>query len=78
MDAVTSTLTWAQMLGSTQKKLSFIVIFIIIPMKTFISVLLLQVQIRKLYQPHLFPNASVLPIFEKFFGPIGTRLLSGH
>merc|ERR1712038_460663 len=31
------------------------------------------VQIRKLYQPHLFPNASVLPIFDKFFGPIGTR-----
>ena len=32
------------------------------------------VQIRKLYQPHLFPNASVLPIFDKFFGPIGKRL----
>ena len=31
------------------------------------------VQIRKLYQPHLFPNASVLPIFDKFFGPIGKR-----
>ena len=32
------------------------------------------VQIRKLYEPHLFPNASVLPIFDKFFGPIGERL----
>ena len=64
--------------GVHTKKLSSIVIFIIIPMKTFILMLLLQVQIRKLYQPHLFPNASVLPIFEKFFGPIGTRLLSGH
>jgi len=31
------------------------------------------VQIRKLYQPNLFPNASVLPIFDKFFGPIETR-----
>jgi len=31
------------------------------------------VQIRKLYQPQLFPNASVLPIFDKFFGPIGKR-----
>jgi len=31
------------------------------------------VQIRKLYEPHLFPNASVLPIFDKFFGPIGER-----
>ena len=26
------------------------------------------VQIRKLFEPHLFPNASVLPIFDKFFG----------
>ena len=32
------------------------------------------IQIRKLYEPHLFPNASVLPIFDKFFGPIGERL----
>ena len=24
-----------------------------------------DVQIRKLYEPHLFPNASVLPIFDK-------------
>ena len=31
------------------------------------------VQIRKLYQPHLFPNASVLPIFDKFFGQEGER-----
>jgi hypothetical protein len=26
------------------------------------------VQIRKLYDPHLFPNAEVLPIFDKYFG----------
>ena len=32
------------------------------------------IQIRKLYEPHLFPNAKVLPIFDKFFGPIGERL----
>jgi len=31
------------------------------------------IQIRKLYEPHLFPNASVLPIFDKFFGPQGER-----
>ena len=33
----------------------------------------LGVQIRKLYQPHLFPNATVLPVFEKYFGPIEDR-----
>ena len=32
------------------------------------------IQIRKLYEPHLFPDALVLPIFDKFFGPIGERL----
>ena len=32
------------------------------------------IQIRKLYEPHLFPNALVLPIFDKFFGSIGKRL----
>jgi len=26
------------------------------------------VQIRKLYEPHLFPNASVLKVFQKYFG----------
>jgi len=31
------------------------------------------IQIRKLYEPHLFPDALVLPIFDKFFGPIGER-----
>ena len=41
------------------------------------SMLPSQVQIRKLYQPQLFPNASVLPIFDKFFGPIGKRFLAG-
>ena len=40
------------------------------------SMLPSQVQIRKLYQPQLFPNASVLPIFDKFFGPIGKRFLA--
>ena len=34
------------------------------------------VQIRKLYEPHLFPNASVLPIFDKFFGRQGERCFS--
>ena len=34
------------------------------------------IQIRKLYEPHLFPNASVLSIFDKFFGPIGERFSS--
>merc|ERR1712037_354261 len=34
------------------------------------------VQIRKLYEPHLFPNASVLPIFDKFFGQEGERDLT--
>ena len=33
----------------------------------------LGVQIRKLYQPHLFPNATVLPVFDKYFGPIAER-----
>ena len=27
------------------------------------------IQIRKLYEPQLFPNASMLPIFDKYFGP---------
>ena len=30
-------------------------------------------QIRKLYQPHLFPEAQVLPVFDKFFGPPSER-----
>ena len=34
------------------------------------------VQIRKLYEPHLFPNASVLPIFDKFFGRAEERLVT--
>ena len=76
MGAVTSTLTWAQMLGSKPNINSWTVIFItfiIILVKNFMLMLLLKVQIRKLYQPNLFPNASVLPIFDKFFGPIETR-----
>ena len=31
------------------------------------------VQIRKLYQPQLFPNATVLPLFDKYFGRIEDR-----
>ena len=27
------------------------------------------IQIRKLYEPKLFPDASMLPIFDKYFGP---------
>merc|ERR1711959_94768 len=27
------------------------------------------VQVRKLFEPHLYPEASVLPIFDKVFGP---------
>ena len=27
------------------------------------------VQIRKLFEPHKYPNASVLPVFEQLFGP---------
>ena len=27
------------------------------------------VQIRKLYESEKFPNATVLPIFNEFFGP---------
>jgi len=34
------------------------------------------VQIRKLFEPHLFPNASVLAVFDKFFGHIGERDLT--
>ena len=30
-------------------------------------------QIRKLYQPHLFPQAKVLPVFDRFFGPPAVR-----
>ena len=28
------------------------------------------VQIRKLFEPHKFPSADVLPIFDKYFGPV--------
>lgn len=31
------------------------------------------VQIRKLYEPHLYPDATVLPVFDKYFGPVGKR-----
>lgn len=32
----------------------------------------LGVQIRKLYEPQLYPNAKVLALFDKYF-PIGIR-----
>ena len=31
------------------------------------------IQIRKLYQPHLFPNASIIKVFDKYFGLIDSR-----
>ena len=31
------------------------------------------VQIRKLYEPSLFPHAKVLPIFDKYFGKFDIR-----
>ena len=34
-------------------------------------------QVRKVYEPHLFINASFLPIFDKYFGDINSRQLSG-
>ena len=34
------------------------------------------VQIRKLFEPHKFPEAPALAIFEKYFGPAATRNLS--
>ena len=34
------------------------------------------VQVRKLYQPELFPNASVLEVFDGAFGRMANRNLS--
>ena len=34
------------------------------------------VQIRKLYEPHLFPSASVLPLFKKIFGNHSSEVCS--
>ena len=34
-------------------------------------------QIRKLYEPHLFINASILSIFDKHFGDVALRHLKG-
>ena len=34
------------------------------------------IQIRKLYQPDLFPDAPVLKIFDRYFGPFAERNLS--
>jgi len=36
------------------------------------------IQIRKLYEPQLFPDASMLPIFDKHFGPQTSGLRSGR
>ena len=36
------------------------------------------VQIRKLYEPQLFPNASVLSVFDKFFGQAEERWKRKH
>ena len=33
---------------------------------------------RKLYEPHLFPNASVLKIFQKYFGNTQHRYIFFH
>ena len=33
-------------------------------------------QIRKLYEPHTFPLAPVLPLYEKYFGAPDDRTLS--
>ena len=30
-------------------------------------------QVRKIYEPHLFQNATFLPIFDKYFGPPSQR-----
>ena len=31
---------------------------------------------RKIYEPHLFPDAKFLPIFNKYFGDINSRHLN--
>ena len=31
------------------------------------------VQIRKLYQPELYPDAPIHPVFERYFGPAENR-----
>ena len=35
------------------------------------------IQIRKLFEPDLYPNAKIHKIFNKYFGKINTRLHSG-
>jgi len=35
------------------------------------------IQIRKVYQPELFPKSGMLPIFDKYFGPKASRLRPG-
>ena len=34
------------------------------------------VQIRKLYEPHLYPRAEVIQVFQKYFGEFKTRNVS--
>jgi hypothetical protein len=31
------------------------------------------IQVRKLFEPKLYPDAQVLPVFDKYFGPISTN-----
>ena len=39
----------------------------------------LILQVRKLYEPHLFPEAQFLPIFDAHFGMNKTRqMIGGH
>ena len=40
---------------------------------------LLSLQVRKLYEPHLFPKAQFLPMFDEHFGRNEVRqLVGGH
>ena len=45
--------------------------------KSFFSKKKILSQIRKLYEPDLFVNATVLPIFDKYFGDPGVRQEKG-
>jgi hypothetical protein len=35
------------------------------------------IQIRKLFEPQLFPGAVVLPVFDQYFGPFADRSVNG-
>ena len=45
------------------------VVYVILVGGVFKLAQLRGIQIRKLYEPQLFPDASMLPIFDKHFGP---------